>query len=375
MAHGGQNHGVHGKPCLSGIGLVDAGSGGGQIKDLYNGAALRACIPAVPAADVIRRDAPLLVGGAGQCDQGVLTGDKMLHLHRVAYGINIRHGGFHPVIDQDATLETQRQTGLPGKTGVRRNADRQHHHVGMEGRFVFQKHIHAKLLFRKALHRVAQSQFHAVLSYLTMDESGHVRIKGVHQLLGPLDDGDIHPQLPQVFRQLQTDETAACQHSGLRLLLLNVLFDAEGVFHGTQGKDFFRTKAGEPGLRRFGAGGKKKLVIAFFKQFPGLKIFHGNGFPLRVDSGNLMAHLHGNTEPGEKALRGLEGQHLRVFNDPTDIIGQAAVGIGNIARPLKHHDLCLLIQSADAGRGGGTARYAAYDNNLHLNAPPFPSRR
>ena len=88
-----------------------------------------------------------------------------------------------------------------------------------------------------------------------------------------------------------------------------------------------------------------------------------------------MVHLHGNTEPGEKALRGLEGQRLRVFNDAADIIGQAAVGIGNVARPLKHHDLCLFIQSADAGRGGGTARYAAYDNNLHLNAPPFPSRR
>ena len=86
---------------------------------------------------------------------------------------------------------------------------------------------------------MAQSQPHAVLSHLSMDQSGHVRVVGIHQLLGPLDDGDIHPQLPQVFCQLQADETAARQHSGLRLLLLNVLFDAEGVLHGTQCKNFF----------------------------------------------------------------------------------------------------------------------------------------
>ena len=73
---------------------------------------------------------------------------------------------------------------------------------------------------------MTQSQSHAVLSHFRMDKGSHVRVKGVHQLHGALDNGDPQPQLPQILRQLQTDEAAARQHSGLRVLLLvKVLMD------------------------------------------------------------------------------------------------------------------------------------------------------
>ena len=50
----------------------------------------------------------------------------------------------------------------------------------------------------------------------------------------------------------------------------------------------------------------------------------------------------------------------------TNIIRQAAVGIGHISAALDHDDLCVFIQTADAGRGRCTARHTAYDHNLHL---------
>ena len=136
----------------------------------------------------------------------------MLHRDRVPHGVDIRYGGLHPLVHHDAVPDAQRQSRVLRQRGIRGHADGQHHHPGVERRAVLQQHVHAAVLFRKALHRAAQDQPDAVAAHLAVDQRGHVRIKGVHQLPGPLDDGDIHPQLPQVFRQLQADEAAACQH-------------------------------------------------------------------------------------------------------------------------------------------------------------------
>ena len=68
-------------------------------------ATLRAMIAAVTAADVVRGNAPLLVGRAGQSRSAPRCPvTQMLDLHRVAHGVDVRHGGLHPVIDHDAAL-------------------------------------------------------------------------------------------------------------------------------------------------------------------------------------------------------------------------------------------------------------------------------
>ena len=84
-----------------------------------------------------------------------------------------------------------------------------------------------------------------------------------------------------------------------------------------------------------------------------------------------MAHLHGDAEAGEKALRRLEGQGLGVLDDPADVIGQAAVGVGDVPGPLEDHDLRLFVQPPEPGRRRGPSRYAADDDYLHVNAS-FP---
>ena len=129
VAHGGQDHFVHIQPRLFCIGLVDAGSGGSYIKYLDHAASLRPQIAAVAAADIVRNDAPLLVGGTGQGDQGILAGDIVLHLHRIASGIDVRHRCLHPVVDHDTALDPQFQTSFFRESGVRRDADGQHRHA------------------------------------------------------------------------------------------------------------------------------------------------------------------------------------------------------------------------------------------------------
>ena len=343
MAHGGENDLVRIQPGFFRIGFVDAGGGGGQIKYFDDAAALRAGIPAVAAADIVRRDPSLLVGGACQRNKRILPGDKMLHLHRIAYGVNVGNGRFHPVIDQDAALDSQFQSRFLGKTGIWGNADGQHHHIGMEGLLIFQQHIHAAVSFLEPLHRMSQRQLDTVPAHFIVDERSHIRVKGIHKLFRTLNNGDLHSQLPQILRQLQTNKTAAGQYGRLGVIGSDKFFNAESVLHSAQGEELIKPHTGKPGLCGFRTGREQQLIVAFLEYFPGFQIPNGNGFPVRVDGRDLMANLHGHPEAGEEAFRGLEGQSLGIGDHITNIIRQTAIGVRNISRPLKYHNFRLLI--------------------------------
>ena len=107
MAHRRQDNRINIQPCFSGVGLIHTGGGGGHVKDLDDTAALRAGIPAVSAADVVRNNSSLFIGRACQRNQSILPGDEVLHLHRIAHGIDVGNGSFHPVIDHNTSFNAQ----------------------------------------------------------------------------------------------------------------------------------------------------------------------------------------------------------------------------------------------------------------------------
>ena len=65
---------------------------------------------------------------------------------------------------------------------------------------VFQQNLHAGSVFGKTGNGGVQQQPDAVLSHLRMDKGGHVAVKGGQQLAAHFHNGDLQPQLPQVFR-------------------------------------------------------------------------------------------------------------------------------------------------------------------------------
>ena len=152
MAHRRENDRIRLNSKSLGRGLIDSGNGGGEIKDLDHAAALGAGIPAIAPADVIGSNAPLLVGRTGQSDQRILPGYKMFDLDCVAHCIDVGNGGLHPVIDQDAALDSQFQSRLFGQMRIGGHTDGQHHHVGMQGSGIRQQYIHSPVLFLKALY-------------------------------------------------------------------------------------------------------------------------------------------------------------------------------------------------------------------------------
>ena len=77
--------------------FVETGGGRRHVKQFKHGRALHAGKVAFAPADVIRRNAALLVGRARKGQQGGLLGENAVHLHRVAHGIDIGVGGLHAV--------------------------------------------------------------------------------------------------------------------------------------------------------------------------------------------------------------------------------------------------------------------------------------
>ena len=375
MIHGREDHFVHIQPGFFCIGLVDAGDGGGHVKYFDDGASLRTGVTAVSAAQIVRRDPALAVGGTGERDQCVLPGDKVPDLYGVSHGVDVGCGRLHPVIDQDAALDAQFQSGFSGKSGIRRDADGKYDQISLKRFFSFEQNANTSSILFKAFHRMAQCQFYAVPAHLVVDESGHVRVKGVHQLFRALHDGDLHAQFPQVLGQFQSDEAAACQHCGFGVILIDVFFDAQGIFHGPEGKETVNVRAGDRRLRRFCSGRQEQLVVLFFKFFAGFQIFYRNRMLLWVNGGDFVAYLHGYLKSGEKALRCLERQISPVGDDVADVVRQSAVCIRDKSGPLKDDDFCLFVQPADSCGGGCSAGHAAYDYDLHIIFPPFLCRR
>ena len=175
-----------------------------------------------------------------------------------------------------------------------------------------------------------KGQSDAVPPRRAMDEGGHIRVKGVHQLLWTLDDGDLYFQLPQILRQLQADEAPARQHDGFWVMGIDIVLHTEGVLHCAQCKDLPDPNAGEPGLGGTGSGREDQLVIMLLIFLACLQSFHGDSLFIRMNSGDLVAHPHIHPEAGEEALWRLEDQGLGLLDHPTDIVGQAAVGVGDI---------------------------------------------
>ena len=371
MVHGGEHHGLGVQPRPAGSAFVQTGGGGGQAENFQHRTALGPFVEAVAAGNVVRRNASLFVGRPRQGDKGGLPGDEVVHLHRVTHGINVRVGGLHPVIDQNAAFQAQFQPRVGGQSAVRRHADGQNHHVGLQRLLAFEQHLHTAVGFGKAFHRVAQGQAHAVGPDFPMDQRRHIGVKRSHQLLGALYDGDFQPAVSQVLGQLQANKAAARQHHRPGMLLLHKTVDAQSVLHRAQGEQPVQPHAGQRGLGGFGAGGQQQFVVGFGEHFAGIQIAYRDGFGGAVDGGHLVADLHLYPEPLIKALRGLQRQFGLVLDHAADVVGQTAVGVGYIPRTLKHHDLGGFIQPAQPGCRGGAARHSAYDDHFHLIVPPF----
>ena len=157
--------------------FIDTRGGRCQAKQFQNRRTLRAGKVAVAAADIVSGNASLLVGGSRQRNQRFLPGYKMGDLYGIAHSIDVRHGGFHPLVDSDAAPDAQLKSGLFCQMGVRRDADGQQHHVGAQRLTTLQQSQHGISVLSESGDGFPQPESHAVSAHFRMDKARHVRIQ------------------------------------------------------------------------------------------------------------------------------------------------------------------------------------------------------
>ena len=164
-------------PCCLRYLLIDPRRGRCQAKQLQNRRALRAGKAAASAANIISSNSSLLVGRPCQRDQRFLAGHEMGDLHSIAHSVDVRHGGFHPLVDSDAATNTKPESGFFCQMGVRRDADGQQHHVGAQRLTFLQQRQHGISVLSESGDGFIQPQSHTVSAHFRMDKAGHIRIQ------------------------------------------------------------------------------------------------------------------------------------------------------------------------------------------------------
>ncbi len=265
----------------------------------------------------------------------------------------------------DGALLPQGEARPAGQVGLRGHADGQDHQVGGHRLPLAQKGLQPPAPAAEAGDGGAQPQVQALAPQVGVDLPGHVPVQGQQHLVIQLDHGGVDPGVDQVLRHLQADEAAPHHHGGAGALPLQEGANAEGVLHRPQGEDALQVDAGQGRTDGPGPGGEDQLVIGLSVLAAVAQPPDGDGVLLRLDGQDLVLDPDVDAEPGLEALRGLEGQDPLVLDGPPDVVGQAAVGVGDIAAPLQNDDLGLLVQAAQAGRRGGPSGHASDDDDFH----------
>ena len=98
-------------------------------------------------------------------------------LYGIAHSIDVRHGGFHPLVDSDAATNTKFESGFFCQMRIRGNTDGQQHHIRMQWLTFFQQCQHGISVLSESGDGFTQPQNYAVSAHFRMDKARHIRIQ------------------------------------------------------------------------------------------------------------------------------------------------------------------------------------------------------
>ncbi|MPM32384.1 hypothetical protein SDC9_78946 [bioreactor metagenome] len=290
--------------------FIGPGGGGCQVEHPGHRRTLGALVFFASARDVVRRDAPLLVGGPRQGNHRAALIDKVLHLNGVAHGVDIGIGGAQEFVGHNAAASVHGKTGGLGQLSVGPHAYGEDHEFGFQCLAALEGDLHAAALVGKVGNAVAQIQLHAVSCDVLVQELGHLEIQRCHHLVEHFHDGNIQPRVAEVFRHLEPDEAAADHRRRPDLLFHDERADAVGVGHRPEGLDPGRIDSGDRGTQRRGAGGNNQGIIAFFIVYVCAFIQDGDGLFRAVDRGNFVFYPYVHVEFGAHHLGRLQDERV-----------------------------------------------------------------
>jgi len=327
--------------------FIEAGRSRRHVEDLEHGAALDTFKGDLQATGIVSRDAALLVGRTRERNQGGGVADEMFDLDRVTDGQDVRVGGGQVRVDLDAAGNAELETGVTGQAAIWCDADRKDDQVGVDGFAIGQLDGQAtRWIGMERRCSGMEKKAQAFLAHVLVQESSHVRIDRGDDLVGEFDQSDIDIAFHQVLGHLDTDETTADDNGAFRMFRVDKFADLERVRHGAQGVNTGQVNAFHRGAFRLGTRGQDQLVIGLGVGLAGLVVFDRDGLGCAVDLGDFGENAHVHVETLAHGLGRLDQQFVLGLDHVADIIGQAAVGIGNVFTLFKQDDFGLFIVAA-----------------------------
>ena len=351
--------------------LVPTGRGSGVVKHFDDRTALGPGIHGVrllalrDRGEVVRHDAALLVGGACQRDHGASAGVEVEDFDDVADREDVGVFRLHVVVDEDAAPRIERQVGVFRDAAVRADTDGEDDEFGLYGRAALQRRDDGVAFVFKRGDRVAEFEADALVADLAVEHLRHLEVKGCHDLVHRLEDGDVDAGFLQVFSHFEADEPAADHDGRFDLLFVDHGAEQIGVRDGPEGMDPRGVDARDRWPQGRRSGRKDQFVVAFRVIFVRIAVVDRDGLVHAVDRRDLVMGPDIDAETVSHLLRRGDEQGVSRADDIADMVRQSAVGIGDVVTPFEHDDLRVFIESAKSGSTTGTSGDAADNDNFH----------
>ena len=270
-------------------------------------------------------------------------------------------------VGHDTLLHAEFQPRLLGELRIGRDAERDDGEVGVNLP-VFR--ADGELFFRaQSLEGRVQPKIDAMRNEFRVQKARHVSVERRENVVAALNERDVNAPPREVFRRLQSDKSAAHDDRRAGLVPRNEVVQGEGIFHRAERKHARVRRLRRRGNHGLCAGREEQFIVVLLVRPARREVAHRHAPARAVDLHRLVSHTHVYAVAREKGLRRLERERVLFPDRAAHIIGQSAVGVGDVPRAFEHDDLGALVQPADARRGSRAARNAADNDNFHKNLP------
>ncbi len=340
-----------------------AGDAGGLGEDADDGGADGAGVwsGVLFLVDVIGGGAALAVGGSAEGDGGGCAEDGIDAFAGVADGVDGGVAGLLEWVDGDVAAGAEGEAGVFGELVFGADADGEDDESGVEPAAGFEACGDAVFLGGEGFDAIAEDEVDAVVAEFGEEGEGHFRVELWQDLGLEFDEGDGFSEVGELFCHFEADE--ACADDGDAFGGGGLAEDAVHVLEVSQGEDARVIDAGEGWAEGGGSGGEDEVVVGVVFFGAGGEVAEVDGFVFAVDAGGFGEGADFEVEELAEGVRGLEGEFGAVGDFAADVVGEAAVGEGDVGSAFDDDDAGFFGVAAGAGRGGSATGDAADDED------------
>ena len=339
--------------------LVQTRAGRIEAEDLHDGRSQEPFPFMADAADGVRCGAGLHLGRPGEGEAHGPVVQAVQDLDGIAGGIDVRVVRAEIPVDLDAAGRADDEAGSLGQAGVRFDADG---HDDCFGGY-FAAALQQDFRFRDCLDAVLQDQLHAMIQQFLVEHLDQIEIIRRQNLVRRFDDGHIEPGFPQALRCFAADETAAGDDDAPDFPAAQPGVQFHHIGYGVEGEHVGTVQPADgAGQDRRTARCQNQFFIRFLVGFPRAEVPYRNGPALPVDGGHFLLRAGVDVVLLPEPFGIHEYQAAAFGHEPVQVVGQAAVGKGHIGPFFEQDDMRRLVQTAQAGGRGRSARDAADDD-------------